>query len=159
MPNNRSGIARRDSPSEESRYDHRLHGVLLWPKDDLPGVSACWRRSSIGGILGRRFEERGLAVGRRQRSGVPRLSEAHCGVDRCSARPLVTSLNGTLWDGKTLSAWIEQRFQSLAVRQCQRLFRQRVSAAQTLAPDCSCRSGTAEDAIKKLQAFKRRPEG
>jgi transposase len=35
-------------------------------------------------------------------------------------------LTGTLWDGKTLSAWIEQRFQvPLRVRQCQRLFRQR----------------------------------
>ena len=40
--------------------------------------------------------------------------------------PRDRGLTGTLWDGKTLSAWIEQHFQvDLRVRQCQRLFRQR----------------------------------
>src|ERR1035438_3430072 len=82
--------------SEESRYDHRLHGVLLVAQGatcpevsrllgDAPRTVENWVR---------RFEAQGLA--------------------------------GTLWDGKTLSAWIEQRFQvHLRVRQCQRLFRQR----------------------------------
>jgi transposase len=46
------------------------------------------------------------------------------GVLRQTPRDL--GLTGTLWDRKTLSAWIEQHFQvHLRVRQCQRLFRQR----------------------------------
>jgi transposase len=56
------------------------------------------------------------------------LSEAQLReVDRALRQtPRDLGLSGTLWDGKTLSAWIEQRFQvHLRVRQCQRLFRQR----------------------------------
>ena len=78
----------------------------------------------------RRFEDKGLAgLTEGQRSGRPRrLSEAQLReVDRALRRaPRDWGLTGTLWDGKTLSAWIEQRFQvHLRVRQCQRLFRQR----------------------------------
>jgi transposase len=40
-------------------------------------------------------------------------------------RPEDCGLSGNLWDGKTLSAWIERRFGvALGVRQCQYLFRQ-----------------------------------
>ena len=39
--------------------------------------------------------------------------------------PEAVGLSGTLWDGKTLSAYLEGHFQvDLGVRQCQRLFRQ-----------------------------------
>ena len=118
--------------SGESRYDHRLHGVLLVAQGltcpevsrllgDAPRTVEYWVR---------RFEERGLAgLTEGQRSGRPRrLSDAQLQeVDRALRQtPRDLGLTGTLWDGKTLSAWIEQRFQiHLAVRQCQRLFRQR----------------------------------
>lgn len=77
-----------------------------------------------------RFEAKGLAgLSEGQRSGRPRrLSETQLQeVDRALRQtPRDLGLRGTLWDGKTLSAWIEQHFQvHLAVRQCQRLFRQR----------------------------------
>jgi transposase len=118
--------------SEESRYDHRLHGVLL-----VAQGATC---PEVGRLLGdaprtveywvRRFEAKGLAgLTEGQRSGRPRrLSEAQLReVDRALRQtPRDLGLAGTLWDGKTLSAWIEQRFQiQLRVRQCQRLFRQR----------------------------------
>jgi hypothetical protein len=39
--------------------------------------------------------------------------------------PREMGLGGNLWDGKTLAAWIAQRYEiDLGVRQCQRLFRQ-----------------------------------
>ncbi len=39
--------------------------------------------------------------------------------------PRELGLGGNLWDGKTLAAWIAQRYgMKLGVRQCQRLFRQ-----------------------------------
>jgi transposase len=118
--------------SEESRYDHRLHGVLL--------VAQGGTCPEVGRLLGdaprtveywvRRFEAKAFAgLTERQRTGRPRrLSEAQLRevgrALRQTARDL--GLTGTPWDGKTLSAWIEQRFQiQLGVRQCQRLFRQR----------------------------------
>jgi transposase len=78
----------------------------------------------------RRLEARGLAgLAEGQRSGRPRrLSETQLQeVDRALRQtPRDLGLRGTLWDGQTLSAWIEQQFQvHLVVRQCQRLFRQR----------------------------------
>ena len=118
--------------SEESRYDHRLHGVLL-----VAQGATC---PEVGRLLGdaprtveywvQRFEAKGFAgLTEGQRSGRPtRLTEAQLReVDRALRQtPRDLGLTGTLWDGKTLSAWIEQRFHSqLRVRQCQRLFRQR----------------------------------
>src|SRR6266704_3276371 len=39
--------------------------------------------------------------------------------------PRDMGLGGTLWDGKTLAAWIAEEYEiDLGVRQCQRLFRQ-----------------------------------
>src|SRR5438132_12435001 len=146
------GLQQEIQRSEESRYDHRLHGVLL--------VAQGMTCPEVGRLLGdaprsveywvRRFEERGLVgLSEGQRSGRPRrLSEAQLQeVDQALRQtPRDLGLSGTLWDGKTLSAWIEQRFQvRLRVRQCQRLFRQRgFPAAQASPHDGPCRSGTAE---------------
>ena len=48
------------------------------------------------------------------------------GVDRILRHPpREIGLSGNLWDGKTLSTWIEQRYGiAIGVRQCQRMFRQ-----------------------------------
>ena len=118
--------------SVESRYDHRLHGVLLVAQGaTCPEVSR-WLGDAPRTVeyWVRRFEAQGLAgLTAGQRSGRPRrLSDAQLwevdGALRQTPREL--GLTGTLWDGKTLSAWIEQRFQvHLRVRQCQRLFWQR----------------------------------
>lgn len=117
--------------SEESRYDHRLHGVLLVAQ----GLSC----PQVAGLLGdaprsveywvRRFEEEGLAgLQEGERSGRPRrLSAKQLGeVDAILRKsPRDVGLGGNLWDGKSLSAWIERQYGTvLRVRQCQRLFRQ-----------------------------------
>ncbi len=117
--------------SEESRYDHRLHGVLL--------VAQGMTCPEVAGLLGDasrsveywvdRFETRGLAgLLEGERSGRPRrLSESQLKEVNAVLRkaPREMGLRGNIWDGKTLSAWIEQRYEiGLGVRQCQRLFRQ-----------------------------------
>jgi transposase len=117
--------------SEESRYDHRLHGVLL--------VAQGMTCPEVAGLLGDaprsveywvgRFESDGLAgLLEGERSGRPRrLSEKQMqAVDRILRRsPREADLRGNIWDGKTLSAWIEQRYNLiLGVRQCQRIFHQ-----------------------------------
>lgn len=117
--------------SEESRYDHRLHGVLLVAQGltcpdvahllgDAPRTVEYWVH---------RFDRDGLGgLTEGERSGRPRrLSEKQMKeIDRVlRARPSDAGMRVNLWDGKTLSAWIEKTYGiELRVRQCQRLFRQ-----------------------------------
>jgi len=116
--------------TEESRYDHRLHAVLLVAQGmsghqvaqmlgDAPRTVAYWVA---------RFEERGLSgLMDEARSGrTPSLSPSQLqaleGVLRKS--PRAVGLSGP-WDGKTLSLYLQRQWGiSLGVRQCQRLFRQ-----------------------------------
>ena len=117
--------------SDESRYDHRLHGVLLVAQGmtcpevarrlgDAPRSVEYW----VG-----QFEKEGLAgLLEGERPGRPRrLSEKQMeAVDRVLRRPpQEVGFSGNIWDGKTLSAWLEQKYHlRLGVRQCQRIFRQ-----------------------------------
>jgi transposase len=117
--------------SEESRHDHRLHGVLLVAQGmtcpevarllgDSPRTVQYWLN---------RFEEDGLAgLTEKERSGRPTsLTEKQLAVVGKVLReaPVAHGLSGNLWDGKTLSAFIKKKFRvSLGLRQCQRLFRQ-----------------------------------
>lgn len=117
--------------SEEARYDHRLHGVLLVAQ----GQSCCSVAESLGDSARtvqywvRRFEQRGFAgLQSEEKSGRPKLLTSRQldvigQVIRLSPRDSGMSVN--LWDGKTLSAWIYQKFDiSIGTRQCQRIFRQ-----------------------------------
>ncbi len=152
--------------SEESRYDHRLHGVLLVAQGatcpevsrllgDAPRTVQYWVR---------RFEAKGFAgLTEGPRPGRPRrLSEAQLreveGALRQTPRDL--GLTGRLWDGKTLSAWIERRFHlQLRVRQCQRLFRQRGFRLPKPRPLIAHADGERPQAHKKTPGVKPRPHG
>jgi transposase len=117
--------------SEESRYDHRLHGVLLVAQGmtcpevakllgDSPRTVEYWVHG---------FEQRGLAgLIEGERSGRPRRLEEQQlkGIGAVLRQmPRDVGLGGNLWDGKTLAAWIKrEQGIELGVRQCQRLFRQ-----------------------------------
>jgi len=118
--------------SDESRYDHRLHGVLLVAQ----GLSC----RETAGVLGdaprtvenwvHRFERDGLAgltdterSGRPSRLGPTQLAAVEVAL-RQSPRDAGVE-GGGVWDGKTLSCYLEQKFGvDLKMRQCQRLFRQ-----------------------------------
>ena len=125
------GLQQEIQRSEESRYDHRLHGVLL--------VAQGMTCPEVGRMLGdaprtveywvRRFEEKGLAgLTEGDRTGRPsRLDEKQFKeINRVlREKPSDAGMRVNLWDGKTLSAWIEKTCGiQLGVRQCQRLFRQ-----------------------------------
>ncbi len=125
------GLQQEIQRSEDSRYDHRLHGVLL--------VAQGLTCPEVGSLLGdaprtveywvRRFEERGLmGLTEGERPGrPPRLDAAQMReVNRILRnRPTDAGMPVNLWDGKTLAAWIEKKYGTrLGVRQCQRLFRQ-----------------------------------
>jgi len=117
--------------SEESRYDHRLHGVLL-----VSGGLDCHR---VAEYLGQdavtvqrwvnRFNERGFAgLQEGERPGRPRaLSDKQwVGVEADLRRPPTDfGYEQNLWDGKMLSHHLDRRYGiAVGVRQCQRIFRQ-----------------------------------
>ena len=125
------GLQQEIQRSEESRYDHRLHGVLL--------VAQGLTCPEVARLLGdaprsveywvHRYRQRGLAgLTEGERSGRPgRLSPKQVKeINRVlRARPSDAGMGVNLWDGKTLSAWIGKAYgMELGVRQCQRLFRQ-----------------------------------
>lgn len=117
--------------SKESRYDHRLHGVLL--------VAQKMKCPEVARLLGdstrtveywiRRFEENGLA-GLREgyRPGRPKLlNDRQIGEISSALQQIPESvgMRGELWSGKKLSAFIELRYGvSLGVRRCQYMFNQ-----------------------------------
>jgi transposase len=115
--------------SEEARYDHRLHGILL-----VTGGFSC---SQVADLFGhssrtvhswvRRFEESGFAGLRETaRPGRPTaLGEAvRHGIGRDLRRsPFEFGYTQNLWDGKLLSHHLTEHYEvDLGVRQCQRLF-------------------------------------
>ena len=117
--------------SDESRYDHRLHGVLLVAQGmTCPEVATLLgdsRRSVEYWV--HRFETRGLAgLQEGARPGRPgRLSDTQLKLVSAALRlpPRDAGLAANLWDGRLLAEYLRrQHGVRLGVRQCQRLFRQ-----------------------------------
>ena len=117
--------------SEESRYDHKLHGVLM--------VSSGFSCTQVANLLGhsrrtvqywvQRFEHHGFSgLQDVPRPGRPTALDA--AIRRKLERDLRQSprefrYTQTLWDGKLLSHHLSERYEvHLGVRQCQRLFTQ-----------------------------------
>jgi len=115
--------------SEESRYDHRLHGILLVCKGFSCTEVADFFNHSPRTIQYwvRRFEEEGFAgLVDTSRSGRPsRLDENFLEVIGKDLResPRSFEYSQNLWDGKLLSHHLSEKYDvCLGVRQCQRLF-------------------------------------
>jgi transposase len=152
--------------SKESRYHHRLHGVLLVAQGltcpevaqllgDAPRTVEYWVRG---------FEERGLAaLAEGERSGRPsRLSSQQREAVEQALRqaPREVGLSGNVWDGKALSAWIEQSFDiTLGVRQCQRMFRQLEFRLRKPRPVIAQAKPERRAAFKKTPRSGPRPRG
>jgi len=115
----------------ESRYDHRLHAVLLVAQ----GMSCRQTAAALGDAPRsveywvHRFDRGGFAgLSDGERLGRPaRLSEAARERVEQALRgsPVDFGIEAQLWDGPLLSAFLKQQLGvTLRVRQCQRLFRQ-----------------------------------
>ena len=117
--------------TDEARYDHRLHAILLVAQGmssrkaaqylgDSPRTVAYWVQ---------RFEAEGLAgladadrPGRSRKLNQEQIDQIEIALRNT---PMDYGLSLNLWDGKTLSAYIQEEFGiQLSVRQCQRIFRQ-----------------------------------
>lgn len=117
--------------SEDSRYDHRLHGVLLV----CSGLSCC----KVADLLGQSPRTVQYWVQRFERSGFAGLQEGErtgrsAALDESALERLGQDLRQepqsfgytqNLWDGKILSHHLFRNYGvKLGVRQCQRLFGQ-----------------------------------
>ncbi|CAG0996502.1 hypothetical protein METP2_02951 [Methanosarcinales archaeon] len=115
--------------SDESRYDHRLHGILL--------VSQGFSCYEVGSMLGHtpktietwvnQFNVKGFAGLQEEfKPGrPPSLNETMISSINSDIRnnPGTFGYSQNLWDGKLLSYHIEKVYKiKLGVRQCQRLF-------------------------------------
>jgi transposase len=88
-------------------------------------------------------------------SDVKQLREINSALRRM---PREMGLGGNLWDGKTLAAWIAQRYEiDLGVRQCQRLFRQLGFRLRKPRPQIARPIRNGSRRIKKLQALMEDP--
>jgi transposase len=117
--------------SEESRYDHRLHGVLL-----VAGGASCGEVARAFGEDTRtvqrwvgQFERHGFSGLREgERSGRPRMLDGRQWerlARELRLSPCDFGHEQNLWDGKLLGRHLKQHYGvTLGVRQCQRIFRQ-----------------------------------
>jgi transposase len=125
----RIAIQQEIARSDESRYDHRLHGLLL-----VSGGQSCQQVAELFGEDRRtvqrwvgRFEARGLEGLREgERPGRPTALDARqwASLGRDLRRdPAKFGHAAHLWDGKLLSEHLRLRYGlRLGVRQCQRIF-------------------------------------
>ena len=134
--------------SEESRYDHRLHGLLL-----VTGGQSCGQVAELFGEDRRTvqrwvktLEQRGLdGLREGQRPGRPRSLQRDL-----RKGPDAFGLTGHLWDGKLPSEHLRRHYDvRLGVRQCQRLFSQMGFRFRKPRPQ------VAQSDPKKVEAFKK----
>jgi len=145
--------------SEESRYDHKLHGILL-----ICAGFSCYQVADILGHSPRtiqywvkRFEKSGFAgLQESPRSGRPssiddetfEMLGEHLRLD-----PRNLDYNQNLWDGKLLVYHLEQTFGiKLGVRQCQRLFTQLGFRRRKPRPVIAHADPAAQQAYKKTNS-------
>lgn len=144
--------------SEDARYDHRLHGVLLVCRGfstyevakmfgQNPTTVQRWVRS---------FKKSGFAgLEDCEKAGRPtRLTPQHLKAINNALRksPRDFGFSQNLWDGKILSHYVKKLHKvSLGVRQCQRLFHQLGFHLRKPRPVI------AHADIAKQEAFKKKP--
>lgn len=116
--------------SDESRYDHKLHGVLL--------IANGYDSYQVGEMFGqnpttiqrwvKKFNEFGFSgLKDGERSGRPRILSAKQWdqMEKDVRRP-PSDFNfiQSFWDGKLLSEYLRKKYKvEIGVRQCQRMFR------------------------------------
>ena len=142
--------------SEEARYDHRLHGVLLVCR----GMS-CFQVADLFGQHAttierwvKKFETHGFAgLADCERPGRPkRLSEQQWQAVSNALRQQPRDLDycQNIWDGKLLSHHLWQTYGvKLGVRQCQRIFRQLGFRLRKPRPLIAKRDPEKQQAFKK----------
>lgn len=115
--------------SEEARYYHRLHAVLLVAQGLSPPKVADWLGDSVRAVelWVHRFQQRSLAglrenkrTGRPSRLSRDRLAQALLAV---RSSPSEVGLNADQWNANILSDYLQTLGVRLKPRQCRNLLR------------------------------------
>jgi transposase len=153
------------SRSEEARYDHRLHGVLLVCR----GLS-CYRVAELFGLHSttiqrwvRSFEKDGFAgLADCERPGRPkRLAEDNWEAMSQDLRkhPRELGYQQNLWDGKLLSHHLWQSYGvDLGARQCQRIFQSLGFRLRKPRPVIAKADPEEQEAFKKTSKIGKSPQ-
>lgn len=151
--------------SEEARYQHRLHAVLLVAQGFTCGQTAQMLGDAVRTVeyWVNRFEQQGFAG---LRDGAhpgrpPRLNQEQENVIDQTLRkpPAEAGLSGQ-WDGKTLSLFIRRTWGiSLETRQCQRLFKKLGFRLRKPRPQVASADPVRQEAFKKTERPGSRPHG
>lgn len=155
----RIAIQQEIARSEESRYDHRLHGLLLVTAGHSCGQVAELfgeDRSTVQRWV-KRFETHGLEGLRDgERPGRPATLDAKqwAALERDLRRdPAAFGHAGHLWDGKLLSEHLRLRYGvTLGARQCQRIFGQMGFRLRKPRPQVAQSDPVKVTALKKTAA-------
>ena len=122
-------IIREIRRSDESKYDHRLHGILLvangmspYRVSDVMGDSTRSVENWVNSFLKDGFDS--LREPRRPGRS-PRLSDIMGSISLdLRKNPIDIGYSQNLWDGKLLSHHLSLKYNiDLGTRQCQRIFR------------------------------------
>ena len=151
--------------SEDSRYDHRLHGVLL--------VSKGLNCSEVGDMFGHNattvqrwvnhFNKKGFAgLYEGERTGRP-MTIDHSTWEQLGhdlrKHPKDFYYGQNMWDGKLLSHHLEQRYGvKMGVRQCQRIFKKMGFRRRKPRPVIANADPSAQKAFKKTSHDGKRPK-
>jgi transposase len=152
--------------SDEARYDHRLHGILLvcrgltcsqvaeWLGQDPRTVQRWVRRFERGGLAGLREGDR---PGRPPTLTPPQVTAANRALRRS---PRALGYTHNLWDGKLLAHHLATvHGVALGVRQCQRLFRAWRFWRRKPRPIIAKADPAAQAALKNTPPARPRPAG
>lgn len=142
--------------TEEARYDHRLHAILLIGQGmTCPQVAKKFgdARGSIRNWVNR-FEKHGFAglVDGERGGRPPRLNEQELQEIGAVLRrvPTEAGVSQNFWDGKTLVEWIKIRYKKIfGVRQCQRMFHKLGFRLRKPRPLVAFPDPVAREALKK----------
>ena len=142
--------------SEDSRYDHKLHGVLI--------VSKGYSCFDVGEMFGHeattvqrwvnRFNQKGFAgLYEGERTGRPNRID-HKAWEQLARdlrkNPREFEYAQNMWDGKLLSHHLEQQYGiKLGVRQCQRIFKKMGFRRRKPRPVIANADPAAQAAFKK----------
>lgn len=153
------GIQQEIQRSAESRYNHRLHGILM-----ICHGFSCYEVADILGHSPRtveswvkKFEKSGFpGLEDEKRPGRPSViqDETRKALEKDLRRsPREFGYSQSLWDGKLLSHHLSQRYNvKLKVRQCQRLFHQLGFRLRKPRPVIAHHVPQEQKAYKKTQA-------
>lgn len=150
--------------SEESRYDHRLHGLLLVAKGMSARQAALLLDESERTVQRwvNRFEKIGFAGLREgERPGRPsRIEQADWERLEHNLRlsPREFGFSENMWDGKLLAEHLRTHYRiDMGVRQCQRIFRQMGFRLRKPRPVIAKADPEAQIAFKKTSRSGRSP--